>query len=111
MELKKLDYVYECHPAVFGNEDKSVTVKLKCVPKPDFEAQQMLESTLGMEARRNSGREFVAKYFCGIEGLTVDGEEIKTLDDIYRKVPGELYTWIYMAVMSLEILTKAEVKN
>ena len=111
MELKKLDHVYECHPAVFGNEDKSVTVGLKCIPKPDFDAQSMIESTLGMEARRKSGQEFIAKYFCWIKGLTVDGKEVTTLDEIYHRVPGDLYNWIYAAVMSIEILTKAEIKN
>jgi hypothetical protein len=111
MELKGLDYVYECYPVIFGNENQTVKVKLKCVPKPDLDAQTGLETTLGMEARRKSGREFIAKYFCSVEGLVVDGKKITTLEEIYSKVPGELYNWIYIAVMSLEILTKAEVKN
>jgi hypothetical protein len=112
MELKGTNHIYECYPPIYGNEDQTVKVKLKCVPKPDYDAQVMIESTLGMEARRKSGREFVAKYFCGVDGLVVDGQEIKTLEDIYNKVPGgELYNWIFAAVMSLEILTKAEVKN
>ena len=55
--------------------------------------------------------DFIAKYFCSVEGLIVGGEVIETLEEIYTKVPGELYNWIYAAVMSLEILTRAEVKN
>lgn len=111
MDMKPLSHIYECCPSVFGNEDKSITVKLKCIPKPDFDAQAIYEATLGVEARRKSTHEFINKYFDSVEGLTVAGEEIKTLDDIYRKVPGDLYAWIQAAVLSLEVLTKAEIKN
>lgn len=111
MDVKGKDYLYECYPPVFGNEDQSVKVKLKCVPKPDFDIQAEQESTYGLEERRRKGREFVSKYVHSIEGLTVDGKPIKTLDDLYTDGPSDLYNWVYSAVFSREVLTKAEIKN
>lgn len=112
MEVKGNSHVYECSPAIYGNDDSSVIVKLKCVPKPDFDTQTIHESTLAMEARRKSSREFVGKYFVDCEGYVVDGKELKTFDDIYTNGPGgDLYNWIFAAVMSREILDRHEIKN
>lgn len=111
MNLKSLNHIYECNPPVLGNAKNGFIVKLKLVPKPEFDAQALSEAILSVEARVKSTHQFMCKYFAGIEGLAVDGEEIKTLDDIFHKVPMELYSWIYAAIMTYDVMTKAEIKN
>ena len=112
MEVKGNDHIYECYPTIHGNEKKTVKVKLKCAPKADFDLHVMHETTLALEARGKSMREFVGKYFVDCEGYVVDGKELKTLDEIYQKAPGgDLYCWIFAAVNSWEILNKHEIKN
>ena len=69
MDIKSFDHIYECYPPVFGNEGKTVKVKLKCVPKPDFDTQAILESTVGMEARRKSGFDFICAAIASLLSL------------------------------------------
>lgn len=111
MELRSTDHVYEIYPPLWFNDDQKVKVKLKCVPKKDFDVHAELESTYGMEARRVKGREFIGKYVSAIEGLVVGGKEITSFDELYETGPADLYNWIYSAVLSQEMLSKAEIKN
>jgi hypothetical protein len=111
MDLKGYGHVYECYPPLWFNDKSEVCVKLKCVPKKDFDVQVEVESTYGMTEKRNKGHEFIAKYVTSIEGLEVDGQPVTTFDQLKETGPTDLYTWIYTAVLSQERLTKAEVKN
>ena len=111
MDLKGTDHVYKCAPALWFNDECEVVVKLKCVPKKDFDMQTEAESTYGMEERRKKGREFIGKYVASIEGLSVDGKAVETFEQLYETGPADLYNWIYAAVLSQEMLSKAEIKN
>jgi hypothetical protein len=111
MDLKGYGHVYECHPPLWFNKENEVKVKLKCVPKKDFDSQVEIETTYGMEKKRDEGHKFIAKYVTAIEGLTVDGEPVDTFDKLRDVGPSDLYTWIYTAVLSQEQLTKSEIKN
>jgi hypothetical protein len=111
MDIKGTDHIYEIKPQGWFNDDETITLKLKCVPKKDFDVQAEAETTYGMEERRKKGREFVGKYVAAIEGLKVDGKEVTTFEQLYETGPADLYNWIYAACLSQEMLTKAETKN
>ena len=112
MDLKGYDHVYKCAPKLwFDPEGETVKVELKCAPKKDIDAQAQLTTTYGPEETGRSGHKFIAKYVKSIEGLSVDGVPITTFDELKENGPDDLYTWIYVTVMSQERLTKAEIKN
>ena len=92
MDLKGYGHVYECYPPLWFNEKQEVCVKLKCVPKKDFDVQAEAETTYGMEERRKKGHEFIAKFVNTIEGLTVDGVAVESFDQLRETGPTDLYT-------------------
>ena len=111
MDLKGYDHVYKCAPKLWFDPEGVVTVELKCAPKKDIDAQARLTTTYGPEETGRSGHEFIDRYVKNIEGLSVEGEPVTTFDKLRELGPDDLYTWIYVTVMSQERLTKAEIKN
>jgi hypothetical protein len=111
MEIKSYDHIYKCRPVGWYNEDNSITVGLKCPPKPEFDSYARSETTYAMEERAKKGREFIGKFVKSITGLTVDGKEVTSFEQLYETGPADLYDWIYTAVLSQKILNDAEIKN
>jgi hypothetical protein len=111
MEFNGKDHVYKCQPKEWWNLDGSITLNLKCAPKPDIEGQQRASETYAVEERANKQREFVSSFVVSIEGLVVDGKPITTFEDLFKCGPPDIYDWAYFAVLSQRMLTDAEVKN
>lgn len=111
MEFKGSGHIYKCNPVAWWNTDDAITVNLKCAPKADCEDQQRLSQTYHSEEMAVKQREFIAQFVESIEGLVVDGTEIKTFDDLFKYGPPDAYDWVYSAVLSQKTLTDTEIKN
>lgn len=111
MEFKGSSHVYKCCPVAWWNVDKKITVNLKCAPKADCQEHQRNAETFAIEEQAVKQREFIARFVDSIEGLVVDGKEIKTFEELFKDGPPDVYDWVYTAVLSQKTLTETEIKN
>ena len=111
MDFKGSEHIYKCKPVGWFNTDGAITVNLKCAPKADCLDQQRASETYALEEAANKQREFVGQFVESIEGLEVDGKEIKTFAALYKYGPPDVYDWVYCAVLSQKTLTETEIKN
>ncbi|MCP3177308.1 hypothetical protein MJO47_09375 [Desulfuromonas sp. KJ2020] len=113
MEFHAPDHVFECVPAVCGNDkDKDpVVFGLRVITVP--ENDKLLEEARGMsrEAADKKTYEKIKEKVTFIRNLVIGGKPVTDFDEFYKNGPPEMVRWVCAAVYSTQALSLAERKN